>query len=96
MTKAEKYLGVSKLTAEYDGNFFNDDFLKDFKIEIGKVLKSSEKEIIFITSEKYNGIDIYFIKVLARFEGTLKVMNWTEKVFPSSDNAIKYYENSIK
>jgi hypothetical protein len=92
MTKAEKYLGRSKLTARcYDG-FFDDDFMTRLKIKIDRVLKSTNEEIIFLTSEQILDTRIYMIKVLRRINRKPCVYNWSILKFSTSEEAIDFYE----
>jgi hypothetical protein len=95
MTNVQSYLGISKLTSEYDGYFFDDNNIKLFKIRVGKILKNSEDEIVFITSEKFES-RVYSIRVLKRHEGVPYVSNWVDMKFPSSDEAIAYYKKESK
>jgi hypothetical protein len=100
MTNIEKYLGYSKLTSEYKGYFFSDSTMKFFKSRVGKILKYSEDEIVFITSEKYNDKNfdsrVYSIRVLKRYEGEPHISNWVDMKFPSSAKAIAYYKRESK
>jgi hypothetical protein len=100
MNNAEKYLGYSKLTSEYEGFFFSDINMKIFKSRVGKILKSTDEEIIFITSEKYEdkdfGLRLYSIRVLKRFEGRPDIRDLTDEKFPSSAKAIAYYKKVFK
>jgi hypothetical protein len=100
MTNVQKYLGVSRLTTEYKGWFFNTSNMRFFKSRIGKILKHSEDEIVFITSEKYNDENFdsrfYSIRVLKRHEGVPHVSNWVDMKFPSSAKAIAYYKKESK
>jgi hypothetical protein len=43
----KKYLGDTKLTSEFRGNFFNSKLLRKMDIRIGKVLKNTDEEAIF-------------------------------------------------
>jgi hypothetical protein len=92
MTKAEKYLGRSKLTAKCDDGFFDDDFMKRRKLKIGKVLKSTNEEIVFLTSEQILDSRIYMIKVLRRISRKPCVYNWSILKFSTSEEAIDFYE----
>jgi hypothetical protein len=96
MTNVEKYLGYSKLTAECEGYYFDESTMKSFKSRIGKILKNSEDEIIFITSEKYYVTRLYSVRVLKRLEGKTSVTHWTDKKFSSSAKAIAYYKKESK
>jgi hypothetical protein len=96
MNNAEKYLGESKLTSDYKGFFFSDIERISFKRRIGKILKHTEEEIVFITSEKNLDSRIYIINVLRKFDGMSHVFDWTDKIFPNSAKAIRYYKAATK
>jgi hypothetical protein len=96
MTKAEKYLGRSKLTAKCDDGFFDDDFMKRRKLKIGKVLKSTNEEIIFLTSEQILDSRIHMIKVLRRFNQKPCVFDWSVLKFSTSEEAIEFYKKEIE
>jgi hypothetical protein len=96
MNNAEKYLGESKLTNDYRGFYFCDIEKKAYKRRIGKILKHTEEEIVFITSEKNLDTRIYIINVLKRFDDMVYVFEWTDKIFPNSAKAIRYYKAATK
>jgi hypothetical protein len=90
-TNVEKYLGRSKLTADYKGDFFDEENVKYLKLKVKKILKSSNDEIIFVTSEKYYK-RVFVIRTLRRLDENPQVVKWENVSFPALADAIAYYE----
>jgi hypothetical protein len=93
MTNVQKYLGVSKLTEEYDDNFFDDKNIETRGIKVEKILKSSSSRIIFLTSEKTPDGRIYTIHTLKRFRKKPRISVLIDPVFSTAEEAIKYFES---
>jgi hypothetical protein len=94
MKDVEKYLGCSKLTADYKSDFFNNAAFRRLDIRVEKVLKSDDDKIIFLTTQKSkNGKRAYFINVLRRVDGIPLILYFSDKKFETSDSAIEYFEN---
>jgi hypothetical protein len=93
-----KYLGNTKLTSEYRGDFFDSKFLRKLDIRIGKVLKNDDEEAIFVVSRK--GKDdkrVYNLEILKRVEGnTPGVFSFVNIDFETPNKAAKYYESLTK
>jgi hypothetical protein len=94
MTNIQKYLGVSKLTTAYKGVFFDDKTIEENKLEIGKVIKTTNKEIVFVSSEETNGKRVYSLGTLVRVNRKPQVMEYADRRFSSSEEAIVYFENT--
>jgi hypothetical protein len=95
MTNIENCLGVSRLTADYRGSFFDINKMKIFKRKFIKILKSSDEEIIFITREKHKK-RVFVIRVLKRFDDIPRVVEWTNEYFPTLVDAVAFYEEAAK
>jgi hypothetical protein len=97
MKNVEKYLGCSKLTADYNDNFFTNAASRRLDIRFEKVLKSDDDKIIFLTTQKgKNNTRAYFINVLRRVDGIPLILYFSDKKFETSDIAIEYYKNIAK
>jgi hypothetical protein len=97
MKNIEKYLGVSKLTSEYKGIFFDTDTLNFLKIEIGEVLKTTDEEIVFVTSTKKYNKKTYSLLTLSYFGDTSPyVLNLSGKKFSTSEEASAYFKTHQK
>jgi hypothetical protein len=93
MKNIEKYLGTSKLTTEYEDDFFDDKNIEARDIKVEKILKSSSSRIIFLTSEKNNDGRIYTIHTLKIFHKKPRISVLIDPVFSTAEEAIKYFES---
>jgi hypothetical protein len=95
MTNAEKYLGESKLAADYKGSFFSDENMNSLKIRVEKILEDTDEEIAFITSEECDGERFFFVKFLTRLSEKPHIFWRKDKFFSTLDDAIEYYKKSL-
>jgi hypothetical protein len=93
----KKYLGDTKLTSEFRGNFFNSKLLRKMDIRIGKVLKNDDEEAIFLVSKKGVNKRVYRIKVLRKVDDDIPgVYDFVNIEFETPFKAIKYYKSVAK
>jgi hypothetical protein len=97
MKNIEKYLGNTKLTSDFRGNYFDSKFLRKLDIRIGKVLKNDDEEAIFLVSKKGVNKRIYRINILKRVDDDVPgVYDFVNMEFETPFKAIKYYESLAK
>jgi hypothetical protein len=96
MKNIEKHLGTSKLTTEYEDNFFDDEFIDSRDLQIEKILKYTSNKIVFLTSEKILDNRIYIIRTLKNFRKKPRVFGLKDPVFSTAKEAIEYFENNLK
>jgi hypothetical protein len=96
MKNIEKYLGTSKLTTEYEDNFFDDEFIESRDLQIERILKYTSNKIVFLTSEKILIIGYTSSELLKKFRKKPRVFGLKDPVFSTAKEAIEYFENNLK